>query len=169
MAGLLACAMASVAHGQFTASFSGDTTGGLTFNRPVSLTALSVVGTDVAFEAVNFTVSTSGAYSLETLPLGGTLADSFLLLYVGAFDPSAPLANLIAFNDDLGAGFLSLIGSAPLLVGLDYFAVVTGFANSDFGTYDLEIRGPGAITIVPAPGAAALLGLGGALAARRRR
>lgn len=169
VAALAALAMASGAYGQFSASFSGDTTGGLTFNRPSGLTTLSGIGTDVPFEVVNFTVGASGVYDLETLNLGGTLTDTFLLLYVGSFDPSAVFTNLVAFNDDSGAGFLSLIGAVEIQAGVDYFAVVTGFANSDFGTYDLEIRGPGAITIVPAPGVAAVLGLGGLVASRRRR
>ncbi|MFS0736897.1 PEPxxWA-CTERM sorting domain-containing protein [Sphingomonas sp. 1P06PA] len=154
---------------------SGDTTGEPTYNRPVTTTALSGVGTDVNYEATGFSVDTSGSYSLEITATGFPDGDSYLSLYSGSFDASDPLTNLIAVDDDSGTDLLSLI-NFTLTAGTSYIAVVTSFDNGVFGTYDLTISGPGAITLaggpaVPEPAAWALMigGFGMVGGAMRRR
>ena len=171
-----------------TAIYSGDTTGGDVFNRPSSLTTLSGVGTAVAYEATAFTVSASGTYTLEAAYDGW---DGYALVYASSFDSSSPLANLINGDDDYAGPYTVLPGSSAsafagsriasgegsnfaagglnLTAGVTYWAVIAGFGNSDFGAYDVGIGGPGDVTIIPAPGALALVGLGGLAAARRRR
>ncbi len=155
---------------------NGDTTGGPTWNRPLSgipPTGLSAVGTNVAYEVIEFTVSAGGSYDFLSVAEAGF--DNFLLLYAGSFDPSAPLANALAANDDFPTIGVSGF-SYGLTAGLSYFAVSTGFGNDDAGGYQLTISGPGDITlggggVVPEPASWAMLiiGFGVVGGAMRRR
>lgn len=154
-----------------TVVINGDTTSGLTYNRPVADTSsLSTVGTNVQYQVTTFTVSAAGAYSL----LSEAGYDNYLGLYAGAFDPTLPLLNALAYNDDLN-GNLAVSGfTTNLLAGVSYFAVASAFDNNRFGDYKLTISGPGDISLssaVPEPATWAMLiaGFGLAGAALRRR
>lgn len=180
------------------AIWTGDTTGGPTFNRPVGFGGLSGVGTAVAYEVTPFFVSVSGQYVFEADYRNSTGAswDGYILVYSGSFDAGSPLSNLIAGDDDYLGAFSVLPGATTgglqgsrialgdasnfggagtglnLTAGAQYFAVVTGFGNAEFGTYTAGIGGgQGLVTLglIPAPSAVALLGLGGLAAVRRRR
>ncbi len=157
----------------------GSTATGPTFNRPLAgapPVGLSGVGTAVGYEVTAFTVSANGSYTLAMTPL--TAFDTFLGIHNNAFFPLAALTNALAYDDDGGPGSDSLL-TINLMAGVSYFAIATGFANTDFGRYSLEITGPGTITIggggqgaVPEPSTWAMIiagfGIvGGAL--RRRR
>lgn len=154
-----------------TVVINGDTTGGPTFNRPLAgATGLSSVGTNVAYQVTSFTVSTAGAYSL----LSEAGYDNFLGLHVGAFDPTQPLLNALAYNDDLDSLMRTSGFTTNLLAGVSYFAVATAFDNNGFGAYKLTISGPGDISLssaVPEPATWAMMiaGFGLAGAALRRR
>ena len=149
----------SMAHASII-QYSGDTTGEPTWNRPSAFDALSVVGTDVPYQVQQFSVTTSGAYSMEVI--AGSF-DSYLHLYVGSFNPLDQLTNLLALDDDDGAGLFSLIVE-PLIAGTQYFLVTTGFSNTNYGTYTNEISGQGNIVLgqaqIPEPHMLALMGLG---------
>ncbi|WP_232366778.1 PEPxxWA-CTERM sorting domain-containing protein [Alteripontixanthobacter muriae] len=152
----------------------GDTTGGPTWNRPVgSGPFLSGTGTDVPYEATSFTVDTASSYAFAVT----SAFDNYLFLYANSFDPNNPLSNLLIGNDDAGPG-LDAAFDFGLSTGVSYFAVVSGFANDDFGSYTLSINGPGNVTIangaVPEPTtwAMMLLGfgfIGGAMRSAKRR
>jgi MYXO-CTERM domain-containing protein len=154
-----------------TLDIFGDTTGGPTFNRPFAgnpPTGLSAVGTAVAYQVWEIEADAAGSYSFDIIAAGANY-DTFMHLYgPGGFNPANALTNVIIGDDDSGTGSNSLF-STNLAASTSYFVVVSGFDNADFGTYTLRISGPGNISIVPTPGALALLGLGGLAASRRRR
>lgn len=103
---------------------------------------------------------------------GTSMTDTEIALYDGN-------GNLVALNDDFGGlglfSGLDFSDSNPLAAG--NYTLVTGGYNTIFpatlggtftagtnaGTYELDIR------YVPTPGALALMGMGGLIAARRRR
>jgi len=141
--------------GQASAAFYlGDTTGGDTFNRPVEdLSALSGVGTNVAYESFSFSVDTAGSYSFRSfaLPLANTW-DNFLILYTGAFNPASALTNATIANDDFNSNIGRSGFDLSLSTGVAYTLVTTSFYNDDSGKYLNLIRGPGDVTApVPEP------------------
>jgi hypothetical protein len=181
-----------------TAYWTGDTTGGPSMTgRPASFTVLSGATAQYFYHAQPFYVSAGGEYTAESNtnpPFGGY--DGYLLIYANSFDPTAPLTNLIAGDDDYSGPFSVLTGSSAssvrasritlgdasnfggaatglnLMAGVQYYAVNTAFSAGPAGTFESAIGGgPGNVHlgIVPAPGSLALLGFGGLLAARRRR
>jgi hypothetical protein len=156
-------------------TITGDTSGGPGFNRPVEdLSALSAIGTDVAYRSYGFTVDASGSYTF----LISALFDSFGFLYSPALNTAVPLDNALVANDDLLIGFSTSGFAFDLVSGTPYYLVTTGFANTDFGSFSATIGGPGNILPIddpvvpgvpePAGVALVLLGLGTmALAGRR--
>ncbi len=167
---MLALATAAVFSGPAQALVVvGDTTGGPTFNRPLTLTSTSAVGTAVPYTVLPFTVSVTGSYIFLTTTTGAY--DPYVALYT-TFAPATPLANLLAINDDLTVGNFNASGfTFALNAGTTYRYVVTGFDNTDFGAYTTSITGPGNVVVVPEPETYALmaLGLAGVLVATLRR
>ena len=174
----LACAASLSFAGTLTVN--GDTTGDPTWNRTVSGPSpmtLSGVGTAVRYEVTLFHVNADGAYTLNN----SSAYDNFLHLYHTAFSPTSQFVNVIAADDDSGPGANAQLTTIDLMEGVDYFAVSSGFSNSDFGAFELKIEGSGDSTAilgsvngrsdVPEPGSLALLGLGlmGLAAVRRRK
>jgi len=153
--------------------FNGNTTGGPTYNRVLTgnpPTGLSGVGTAVAYQVVPMYTNINASVVFE-ITAAASGYDTFMTLYgPGGFNPLAALTNAVVADDDAGVGSNSLF-SANLTGGAQYYVVVSGFDNADFGTYTLQMSSSSAdITIgnIPAPSALALLGVAG-LAARRRR
>lgn len=189
-----------------TAAFAQDyvtsgvlTTASPTFNRPFDYTSLSVNATDVAYATFQFEVSAAGTYAANLGAATGSILDTYLFIYDGAFDPADPLTNLYKFNDDFffTGGFTVLSGtpegsdsiiagtgefeyeSLDLIPGTTYTAVATSFFNADdssgegIGGFNLGIgNGPGAVTaagVVPEPVSMAALSLGALALLKRRR
>lgn len=160
-----------------TIEITGDTTGGTTWNRPF-FTSLSGIGTATPLQAIEFMVDTSGDYDFEILTSAADF-DTYLHLYDdNGFDPLDQFTGLQAFDDDGGVGLLSALSATlgdntSLIAGVLYTIVVSGFNNADFGTFTLEISGPGNIstTAVPLPAALPLFmaGFGGLMAFRRKQ
>lgn len=147
-------------------SFNGDTTGGLTFNRPTDAgDALSLIGTEVPHLSLSFTVSQSGSYNLSLNAVDPGSYDTFMHLYSGSFNPSSPLDNFFAANDDApgGSAFGSALTGVSLTAGNSYVFVLDGFGNTDFGAFNASISGLGDISInsVPEPSVLSLGGFAG--------
>jgi len=111
-----------------------------TFNRPVSLTTLSGVGTAVHYVVIPFSVYCAGNVTISTetadggaiSPNGsaGTGPDTFFLLYgPGGLNPASPLTNLLALNDDLSGGIYRsrIVSNVP---AGSYTAVLTSYSNT---------------------------------------
>lgn len=119
-------------------TFSGDTTAGPTYNRTLAgtpPTGTSAVGTAVRYNSFTFGVAETASYNFLTTAQGPGY-DTFLALYQGGFNASAPLTNVVVANDDLTTGNFSQSGfTRTLTAGLSYTAVITGFDNTDFGAF----------------------------------
>ncbi len=156
----IAC-MASTARADIV-TVSGSTSGGPTFNRPLEdLSGLSLVGTAVAYDAFQFSVSVAGDYTFVTTGFAPAGYDTFALLYTAPFMAGAPLTNALAASDDLfGVGLASGFAYA-LAANTSYVYVTTGFGNTDAGSFVNVIGGPGVITAaVPEPQTVLLMALG---------
>ena len=174
--------------------FSGDTTGGPTFNRPSSLVALSGVGTATPYFVQPFFTTTNQSGVVFEVD-GISHSDTFALIYTGSFDPLNALTNLVDGDDDFSGSFTVLSGTGQgfassriaagegtnfsagtgisLVAGTQYFAVIGGFGNTDFGTFDAGIGGTDLfLGAIPEPStglAVGLIGLIGLAFGRRRR
>lgn len=169
-----------------TVSYSADTTGQATFNRPQTpgfegttanpTTALSSNGTNVPYYSQPFFVDTTGAYDIA----GTQNFDGVQFLYQKSFDPTNSLTNLVSANDSFPDVGTSSFYGVPLSTGSQYFLVTSGFDNSSFGTFTNTISGPvsapssGKITLGTVPEPSSVLGtaafgvLGGGLMLKRK-
>jgi len=168
LATTLLAGLSQTAHADIT-THTGNTTGGPTYNRTDEFfSGLSVIGTDVAYSTLTFSVSEFGDYTFLTT----AAFDSMIFLYENSFDPTAPLTNALIGNDDALNTRTSGFG-ATLTDGVTYVFVMTGYENSDFGFHSTTIGGPGLLQIpaVPEPATYAMLmmGLAGVVLVKRRK
>lgn len=147
-------------------TINGSTVGDPTWNRLIgSGPNLSSAGTAVAYDVILFQVDVSTTYDFLSTATTPAFWDNYLHLYQDSFDPLNQLTNLIIGNDDFPTIGLSGFNGVALLTGVNYFAVTSGFGNSDVGDFTLTISSnlgtafiPG-VNDVPAPASLAILGL----------
>ncbi len=119
--------------------FEGDTTGGAAFHRPATgmpPSGLGSAGTAVRYNTLFFETLGDGVADFRMD--AQSHPDPFLALYSGGFDPASPLSNVLTANDDYG-GSLNAFFSLGLASSTEYVLVPTGFGNSDYGTFSLDI------------------------------
>jgi hypothetical protein len=110
---------------------------------------------DVAYAARVFHVTASGNYSAAA----AQDHDGFLHVYDENFNPIDPAFGCLAGDDDAATSSTSRIDSVPLAAGRSYYAVMSGYSNSQEGGYSVTIAGPGSVE--EGPGHISLAGLSG--------
>ncbi|MFN7942936.1 MAG: hypothetical protein U0X73_15205 [Thermoanaerobaculia bacterium] len=132
-------------------SFYGTTLTNRTFNRPnTDLTTLS--GKTTQYHQQAFFVNSAAVCDLRSAQEG--TFDGLIYLYRGAFDPTSPLVNLIAANDNggLGVGTSDLAGVA---LGADqsYYLITTSVEPAVTGNFTNFVECSGATRILAGDGA----------------
>jgi hypothetical protein len=90
------------------------------------------------YEAIEVQVPSTGTYKFRT---SSTIGDTFGYLYQGNFDPTNPLVNRIASDDD-GAQNGQFQITATLQSGVLYVLVFTTFSQSATGSFVINASGP---------------------------
>jgi len=110
-----------------------------TFNRPVEgtpPTALSTDGTNVHYDVVPITITTTGLFSFVCN--GSVNFDSFGFLYSPAgFDPLNPLSNVLVGNDDISGSNVNFGFTYNFTSPGVYYLVITTFKNPSIGSYEI--------------------------------
>ena len=127
----------------FTGALDADDS---TYNRAVTCSSLSGVGTAVAFDTITITNNSPGTANFvvtSSLVGGGACGnanDTFFTLYT-SFNPATPLANCLAVNDDIsGATNRCSTLSFPIPVGQTRIVVVSAFNNPPTGLFSYQIN-----------------------------
>ena len=122
-----------------------------TFNRPLTCSALSGVGTAVSYDTI--TLNNSGASTATVnVRLGqsgdpaaacGTVIDPYMVLYDGSFNPASPLTNCLLVNDDTNgaADRCPSMTGVSIPSGQTRVFVLTTFDNGDFFNYEVTFAG----------------------------
>ncbi len=175
----LACTLALTA----TAG-AATTSGSLDLSDPTWGGCGSTVPLSCNYDVVEFTVDTTGLYTIDTFYPGDVPADEnldgYIRVFESAFDPANDGIDQIAFDDDgPGGQNTSQILDLTLTAGTSYFLVVTSFTDvptifgQPNGAWEADANGVGEVTFaapIPVPAAVWLMmsGLIGLIAMRRR-
>lgn len=138
-----------------TTPFSGDNTGGPTWDRPFTVGngtsgSCSISGSGpVSSEVIEFHVDTTGLYTVYAAWTG---YDGYLHIYETAFDPLDQCVNLIALDDDGPGGTAdSEIVDVTLTAGVQYFLIASGFSAGAQGPFTGTFNGVGTATLGVVP------------------
>ncbi|MBI1320345.1 MAG: hypothetical protein GC168_15565 [Candidatus Hydrogenedens sp.] len=130
----------------------GDTS--LHFNRAVgngvddacNLATIDTVQDNMPYVANPFRANAREYFEASLIAEDTTVADPVFALYCSGFDPAAPLANMVAYDDNDGDGNLpafNINDKIPLVPGNVYWLVVTTFSGNDAdgGVFSLCLPG----------------------------
>lgn len=127
----------------------------------------------VSISQLNANNSTISALVLDDAGTPGDTSDDFLNLASGGSFSSNGRANLAVFTYSViagdGSSDYSMIGSCSVLTPVQWFTSGAGASGSHTGAAVTTTDAAVTVHVTPAPGALALLGLGGLVATRRRR
>jgi hypothetical protein len=144
---ILSLMVTTVTNAATSWSYQGSNVGGPTFNRPGEYEPI-LSGKMVPYQAQGFSVNNTTNcmfYSAQDY-------DGFLLLYKDMFDPSDPLKNLIAANNDavLGINNTSLVWLVPLFLQAQrsYVLVTSAFNVGESGSFENTVHCGGDHTII---------------------
>lgn len=94
------------------------------------------------FMAIRVTASTSGTYTF----VGDSIFDSYGCLYHEPFNPTQPISNKLACDDDSGTdGNFQL--TATMRPSKSMILVVTTFDPSKTGSFTVQVHGPGRVIL----------------------
>ncbi len=171
-------AFAAVSHAGFINETEDNNTLALAndigvFSDPGGSVAIDGVLSDNDVDWFTFTLDQTASLSFFSA-FGADGADGIMQIVAAGGD-------VIAFDDDSGIGFMPSIQIDNLAAGT-YFIGLSGFGDVGAGSVDSDelANGEGhsenfsyklnvGFSIIPAPGATALLGMGGLMMSRRRR
>jgi len=128
-------ALPQLAHAQVAISFSGSNTGQPTFNRPWGGYPPAVLygGT---FNYAVLPYQTIGSGSMD-LTYSASSYDSYAHVYGTSFDPSAPLGNVLAGDDD-SAGYPNPRIIMSFAEGTNYFNVTSSYTPLVQGAFTVN-------------------------------
>lgn len=122
-------------------TWNGTTIGAPVYHRTAEgapPTALDTQATAVPYTVYRITPGTDAIAHLLVISLTPGY-DPFTALYHTDFDPNRPLENVLLANDDRGSTERSGFEDVLLTAGTDYFLVVSGYNNADFGDFQLTV------------------------------
>ena len=159
--------------GAFSGTFQFDTAGAVDYNTNQAYADYSLSGTITGPAASGYNRTTAPGLKLQSTVDRSGYLDSFKLFKYEVDDSvemiiSASIpSNTYAFGDFVPTVPLNLTGLSGLFT--NYWLPTSGVPNGTSGySYSGTIENL-TLTVVPAPAAAALLGLAGLVATRRRR
>ncbi|MHA7813759.1 MAG: MYXO-CTERM sorting domain-containing protein [Phycisphaerales bacterium] len=175
--GLAACATIAHAGGFFSETEDNNTLAMAndlgSFDTPGGSVAIDGILSEGDVDWFSFTLENTASLSFFAAFSAGD-GDGLMQIVTAAGD-------VIAFDDDSGVGLMPAIQIDSLAAG-DYFIGFSGFGDVDSSSIGSDELADGlghdedfgykisvGFSIVPAPGAMALLGMGGVVMTRRRR
>lgn len=141
---ILSCTLAVVAMPASAAIFAGNTTDSPSYRRPRGSDPTETVFGRHRYDVFKFNVSQSGTFDF-TMFTADNAFDTVIGIYQTAFDPASASTNILGQFDGDQPGLPQEIFSVDFTTGIDYFAVISGFTETDFGEYRLEVTGPGEV------------------------
>ncbi|MEO8276095.1 MAG: hypothetical protein ABI639_07730 [Thermoanaerobaculia bacterium] len=151
-AGLALLAGASPAQAQAAFAFYGSNVGGGTFNRPnATLAPAALSGKITRYSSQALFTNANGGCTFTSVQESGF--DGVVYLYRSSFDPSNPLLNLVAVNDNVsGRTGFSDLGTVQLLGNQSYYLVTSGAEPADQGSFTTLVACTGATRILAGDG-----------------
>ena len=91
---------------------------------------------DIAFQ-----VTDSNPITVEVNGAGTSIGDTVIAIYCDPFDATMPMVNVVAYDDDGGAGTLSAftaVDNISLTVGNTYHLILSTYSGGVAGTYQVD-------------------------------
>jgi len=108
-----------------------------------AVSADSTVGNGVYYQVFQLGVTANEMLELSLDGSATSINDPVLSVYCDPFDPADPMANLIAYSDDVTSGNLlpgfDATDNVALSPGVSYWLVLSTFAPGDQGTFQIDV------------------------------